>query len=70
MATLVADPNGGAQLLALFAANGFVHVVSCDFTQNLSETSTKTKQAPTQIGWCVALNVVSCGAPPKITVVS
>jgi hypothetical protein len=46
-----------AQLLALFSADGNVHVVASDFTQNLSETFTRTSEPPTQVAWCALGNL-------------
>lgn len=49
--TRIADsPNG--ELLAMYTAEGFLWVLSCDFKRNLLEFNIKMKEPPHQMIWC------------------
>jgi len=56
MRRLSVCPNG--KMLACFTHDGFVWVVTSDFSKNLSEFPTKSQVAPKQLVWCGTDSVV------------
>mmetsp|Transcript_38830 Transcript_38830/g.91850 ORF Transcript_38830/g.91850 Transcript_38830/m.91850 type:complete len:845 (+) Transcript_38830:58-2592(+) len=56
MRRLAVCPNG--KMLACFTHDGFVWVVTSDFSKNLSEFPTKSQVAPKQLVWCGTDSVV------------
>lgn len=50
------SPTGS--LIACFNASGTLHVLSTDFTKNLSEFGTGSRKAPTDLVWCGEDSVV------------
>jgi len=47
------SPNG--RLLALFTAEGLLHVISTDFQKNFSVFATKSRNKLNQLVWCARL---------------